>query len=426
LQEQLAALFATQVTAQEQNANAELHLSPEAGGGFEVGLAAFEALIEQIRAVVCVNRALAASDLVAPGLKAPSTIATDELAKRADAVVKAVTGAAANLARSIAKAAVTAAELRTSLLQAATAGVLGAVPGVAEDLAALRDHADQVAHAVQAALGREQALHTGFTADPNTPQATVEHHTQRIKLLLGESFPVVPLFEAEKAAMDELTTSLKSQDALLGTEKLAPQSWLDQMARVRPAARNLARCLEAAEILAGDATARQLAVAQVPHVPAARWIGLPLTPATPAEVQASMVVHVSAGAAGDIPARIGGYASDEWTEVLPSAKETTAITFHYDAPGARAPQAILLAVHPDMSQATWRFEDLLGTVSEAFELAKLRAVRPQDLDGFGSVLPLVYLPDNYTRDVPGVNWNALTIKADAFVRGELKAVLGKG
>jgi hypothetical protein len=425
LQEQLAALFAAQVSAAEQNANAELHLAAEPGGGFSVGLAAFEALIEQIRNVVCAHRALTVQDLVSPGTAATSTIVTTEIAKRADAAVKASATAAKNLTLLLSRSATTPAQLRASLLEAAAAGALGAVPGVIED-SAVRERAEQVLRTMQGALDREKALHDGFTSDPATPQADIDHHTQRVKLVLSKAFPVVPLFETAKPSSDELVASLKSQTALLGTDVLAPQTWLSQMARVRPATRAVARSLEASEILAGDAVGRRLAVAQLPHAASARWIGLSLTAATPADVRASMVVHVSPAAPGDLPARIGGFACDEWTEIIPSTSETTAVAFHYDAPGARAPQTMLLAVHPDLSQSGWRFDDVLGAVSEAFELAKLRAVRPQDLDGFGSVLPLVYLPDNYTRDVPGVNWVRLKAVAEALVPNELKTVLGKG
>ena len=43
------------------------------------------------------------------------------------------------------------------------------------------------------------------------------------------------------------------------------------------------------------------------------------------------------------PQPLAGLLIDEWVEIVPSAQETTAITFQYDAPDAFAPQAILLA-----------------------------------------------------------------------------------
>ena len=67
--------------------------------------------------------------------------------------------------------------------------------------------------------------------------------------------------------------------------------------------------------------------------------------------------------------------SQHRVEVVPSAQETTAITFRYDAPGSCAPQAILLAVPPQLGQA-WDLETLEATLLETLELAKLRSVHP--------------------------------------------------
>ena len=100
---------------------------------------------------------------------------------------------------------------------------------------------------------------------------------------------------------------------------------------------------------------------------------------------------------------IAGFLCDEWQEFVPSTTQTTGISFHYDAPGARAPQSLVLAVPPQMNMENWTFDTLLATVHEAFDLAKLRAVRPKDLtDGLGLFLPANYLPQNVSKDVPSV------------------------
>ena len=76
--------------------------------------------------------------------------------------------------------------------------------------------------------------------------------------------------------------------------------------------------------------------------------------------------------------------------------------------GAKRPQCVLLAVPPSVGLENWTFDTLLATVNEAFDLAKLRAVRPQDLvDGLGLMLPANYLPENPTPDVPSVRLNEL-------------------
>jgi hypothetical protein len=88
---------------------------------------------------------------------------------------------------------------------------------------------------------------------------------------------------------------------------------------------------------------------------------------------------------------------DEWAEFIPDPFQTAGIGFHYDAPGARPPQSIVLALPPRVDQDAWTFDDLLDVIHEAFDLAKLRSVRPQDLKGgLGALLPGNYLPQTYT------------------------------
>ena len=67
----------------------------------------------------------------------------------------------------------------------------------------------------------------------------------------------------------------------------------------------------------------------------------------------------------------------------PSREETTGIAFHYDAPGARPPQAVLLAVPPAATDPAWSVEALLDTVIEAHDLARIRAVGPRQLEWLG-------------------------------------------
>ena len=108
-----------------------------------------------------------------------------------------------------------------------------------------------------------------------------------------------------------------------------------------------------------------------------------------------------------------GLVVDGWTETIPADTETTAVTFHYDAPGARAPQAVLLAVHPARNPDKWSFDILLDTVNEAADLAQLRTLSSAELAPMGSFLPALYLPDDYTHDVPSVSLKDLVTRAEA-------------
>ena len=100
---------------------------------------------------------------------------------------------------------------------------------------------------------------------------------------------------------------------------------------------------------------------------------------------------------------LAGFVCDEWQEAIPDPFQTAGISFHYDAPGARPPQNILLALPPGLNQEHWRFDEVLDVVHEAWDLAKLRGVRPSDLgSNLGTLLPANYLPQNYTGELPSV------------------------
>ena len=110
-------------------------------------------------------------------------------------------------------------------------------------------------------------------------------------------------------------------------------------------------------------------------------------PASRLSLVAFLPKPVAAGAG------IAGLMLDDWVEVVPSAQQITGVTFHFDDPIARAPQAILLAVRPD-DFAEWTFEAVEGSVLEALDLAKLRAVDPDALGALGHYLPALYFAYN--------------------------------
>jgi len=107
---------------------------------------------------------------------------------------------------------------------------------------------------------------------------------------------------------------------------------------------------------------------------------------------------------------------DEWSESIPATQETTGLGFHFDAPGARPPQSILLAVPADPAAENWTLDGLVDVVNEAMSLARLRAVRPQDLTGLGLILPGIFLSNNFKQDVPTVDFAKMLAKNFALLR----------
>lgn len=94
----------------------------------------------------------------------------------------------------------------------------------------------------------------------------------------------------------------------------------------------------------------------------------------------------------DVTTGVSVLAIDEFVEVVPSAETTTAVSFGYDAPGARPPQSLLLAVPAVVGQA-WTIDDLAEVVGETVNLAKVRMVNLSSVAWAGRFVPTIYLTD---------------------------------
>jgi hypothetical protein len=113
------------------------------------------------------------------------------------------------------------------------------------------------------------------------------------------------------------------------------------------------------------------------------------------------VLHAAARPAFD--GTLAGVIVDQWGEAVPSTTETTGVSFHFDAPGARAPQTVLIATPTDRGAATWTVDALTATVREAVALARIRPLDIDDIDVAARFLPAAYLPFNLEAKVPSIN-----------------------
>jgi hypothetical protein len=351
-------------------------------------------------------RPLAPTDLAlaqqAAAGSSPGSIDIADLRRRAAAAVAALRKAR----RTVRRAARTAASLRRALESVSELVGVDALPAVPaghpDEVARLGEQADRVQGLLDTALARVEAP-VSAEADP------VERQLELIRLALGPHQPVLPLFTVSAPA--ELAASLADRDALLGGDETAPVAWLHRVALVRPELDGLCGLLLHAEA-AGIDLVEQTAVAQLPHRPGARWCELPFGEEGPPPAGTVGLVVVAPD--GFDPGRpSAGLAVDAWSEVIPALEHTAGVTFHYDAPGARPPQAVLLAVHPLPDPDRWDLDTLLETVNETVELAHLRALSLKEIEGFSGLLPALYLPNNYTRDVPSVSFKHLLEVAEA-------------
>ena len=106
-----------------------------------------------------------------------------------------------------------------------------------------------------------------------------------------------------------------------------------------------------------------------------------------------------------------GLVFDEWVEIVPATEMTTGVSFHYDAPGARPPQTVLLAVAPPGPER-WRVETLEQILLETLELARMRAVDPQSLGDdplLHRALPALYVTTNLEGETVSTDFGRVVV-----------------
>jgi hypothetical protein len=212
----------------------------------------------------------------------------------------------------------------------------------------------------------------------------VGNYTEAAKLLMGRSFVVVPLYKLHASGQPELAAALA---APVESNPLVVEGWLQSLTRVRASMEALGWVATYHDWLHADPLA--IIPAQLPVHPGDAWIG---TDAGAAAAAGELLSVAICNPPADVSAVQCGLLIDEWTEVVPTEKETTGIAFHANRPNAQPPQALLLAVTPQL-RGTWRWDDLLTIVTETLDRAKLRAVEPD------MILPTEYfqlLPSTLT------------------------------
>jgi hypothetical protein len=252
-----------------------------------------------------------------------------------------------------------------------------------------------------------------------------------LKTVFGRDFPVVPLFSlGDRAA--SVQSCLENQKTLTANRPSVIAGWLPKMAKVRGGAEKLQSLLLAREMLVGTYADGCFAVVQSPAAKNSVWAALPEAwPDAPVGDVAKTDILAGSRRRPDLavalhsPAplpevisddsALAGLVCDDWAETVPTHTSTAAVAFHYDAPNARPPQVILLAVPPRPKMVHWTFADVLATVEESIALAKLRAVTPNQLAGpVNLALPLNIIPDVKSALVPGLSISAMAKSAYAL------------
>jgi hypothetical protein len=150
--------------------------------------------------------------------------------------------------------------------------------------------------------------------------------------------------------------------------------------------------------LRGNAAGLGLRAMQIPAEPfptaepahRGQWVGLRFPAPLDPDPVTSIVLHTLGTV--DAAAGVALLVIDDYLEVVPSAATTTAVSFGFDAPGARPPQSVLLVV-PPVTGTPWSIDSLAGVIGETLDLAKIRMVDLSAVAWAGRFVPTLYLTD---------------------------------
>ena len=237
----------------------------------------------------------------------------------------------------------------------------------------------------------DSKLATVNLADTAPPQK-VTLLTEMARGFLGEDFVLLPLFTLMDVA--DVTKADTNRDQLLKYARdtllmpLPVDEWLHGVAHVRSNMRIFATVMMLSQTFNGDAP--ECSPIQLPFRDNDTWLAVEFPKGT--AIVHDTISLLQCLPQGFQPAAVqSGLLIDEWTETMPQRDEVTGITFNFDQPNSAPPAAILLALTPEL-KGSWRWEDLVGTVLDTMERAKLRAVEPDMIDslsGFGTLLPSI-------------------------------------
>jgi hypothetical protein len=230
---------------------------------------------------------------------------------------------------------------------------------------------------------------------------------RRLAALLGTPIAEVAAGRAAVAQMvGRAAAAAGSGAALAALTRLVPVG--QAVLAARPAAAELARASERTGWLHDHSRVRaQIAALEQLDLAARAVAGAPLSFAVWAPSPGLRLVVIGDGGAPTLR----GYRLDAWTDATPRESTTTGLSFHYDAPGSRAPQVVLLVV-PPVPAAGWSFDVLQAAILETEELARLRLVAPNRVHG--TYLPAIYLAENLEGDTVSTDLRAVSV--DLLVR----------
>jgi hypothetical protein len=279
-------------------------------------------------------------------------------------------------------------------------------------------HDALVAVATKRATEAESLLTRAAGAD--SVKARVELASQALATVFGGTFVVAPRLLPPPAGEADLWSGSVGPRGVTAKAGAEIRPWLLRAGVLRPATSAYGET-----VLVREAMGRRplLRVVQSPAGGFRRWVALSFDGDPPMVPLASMVAELVGASAGDpeppIAGAVAGVVLDEWNEVLPrrlmqqdpadldaaptfSDITTTGVAVNANGPGARPPQAILMALSAD--GGAWTDDRLIKVLDEAMTLARMRTLTLQQIPFIGRVLPALYFRDWSLQGEPTIDW----------------------
>ena len=220
--------------------------------------------------------------------------------------------------------------LRDALMAAAAFGIASAVPRSRKG-----NRPEQVESLITQAVSVRSELNRRRDA-----AASLVAPLDIVRAVFGDGFAFLPRFVPVAGELDQ-ALAVGPAPAPSGS---AVRRWLHGAAQTRPPIRRWRHLTMLTRALGAPAVEPR--IAQLPHR-SAPWAAEPFGDDEHRPPSGIVSLALLRAAAPAVATPWVGLVVDEWTELVPNENESTALAFHYDDPGAEAPQAVLVAVPPE-------------------------------------------------------------------------------
>lgn len=252
-------------------------------------------------------------------------------------------------------------------------------------------------------------------ASGDDPTEYVTQVLEAFKNIFDANYTAVPLFNIREEELSYLTSMVAGTTTLTNdhpNNPLLTEEWMSSIAKVKANAAHY----EILSILAETvdpvySTRRTIVPLQLPYANdgSERWLGSSVN-----DKENLKGGRVAMGASLPSGHSIDGYQAgimvEEWMDVVPFEEQTSGISFHYDQPGAKAPQCLILGLTPKIT-GFWQWEDIAEMIEETLDMAKKRGINYRAISGsVVGQLPGMIVPFSQHGNVIGLSQQHITTK----------------